>query len=320
MPPRSHGPAHRAATLGLALLSATATVGVGAAASAAPAAPASTHTTPAGHRAAPAPAPAPVRAAVSGPRTSRGRVTFSTARTTVPTGARISSYRLDFGDRSRPAAGPGLARSVSHTYARPGSFLVTLTVLDTRRRTVQAKTRVAIAIDPVLPVARGAVSPAGLPRPVDATWVPLPADVRAAATGWWDREGASMLAELRNGECTDWASQQRPDIIRAGDVAVYGDALLAGTDAHFDWTARFWAGLARRAGLPVSDVPSVGAIAVFQPGVEGAAADTGHVSVVEQVNPDGTFVTSDENVGGPFVMAKIKHPAGPMPGREFIPR
>jgi len=54
--------------------------------------------------------------------------------------------------------------------------------------------------------------------------------------------------------------------------------------------ARTWYILAQRAGLPTGLSPAVGAVAVNQAG--------NHVSVVEQVNPDGSFWVSEMNSRG----------------------
>lgn len=77
------------------------------------------------------------------------------------------------------------------------------------------------------------------------------------------------------GECTYWAAHMRPDI---GSV-VSGDAAQ-------------WATSAVDAGLPVNDVPSTGAIAVFQAGVQGAWG-AGHVAYVTTVGANGWFQVSE---------------------------
>ena len=62
-----------------------------------------------------------------------------------------------------------------------------------------------------------------------------------------------------------------------------------------------WYVLAQRAGLPTGASPAVGAVAVNQGG--------NHVSVVEQVNPDGSFWVSEMNAGGQVSIADST-PAG----------
>ncbi len=54
-----------------------------------------------------------------------------------------------------------------------------------------------------------------------------------------------------------------------------------------------WANSARRLGYQVNHTPSVGAIAVFAPGQDGASPIYGHVAIVERVEPDGSIITSN---------------------------
>lgn len=56
-----------------------------------------------------------------------------------------------------------------------------------------------------------------------------------------------------------------------------------------------WAASARRLGYVVNNTPSVGAIAVFQPGQDGAVYPYGHVAIVEAINPDGSITISECN-------------------------
>ena len=66
--------------------------------------------------------------------------------------------------------------------------------------------------------------------------------------------------------------------------------------------ASTWYILAQRAGLPTGIVPQVGAVAVNQAG--------DHVSVVEQVNPDGSFWVSEMNAGGQVSITDSRHAGG----------
>jgi surface antigen len=83
--------------------------------------------------------------------------------------------------------------------------------------------------------------------------------------------------------------------------------------------AHSWSDLAKRyAGWKVSDQPTVGAIAVFQQGVQLADPTYGHVAIVKQISSDGSIITSNMNV--------INHPFGSVvdltnhtgPGVSFI--
>lgn len=82
------------------------------------------------------------------------------------------------------------------------------------------------------------------------------------------------------GQCTWWAIQKRPDL----SGSVWGNA----------WQ---WAAEARSSGRAVGAVPRVGAIAVFQPGVEGADW-YGHVGYVTAVGSNGWFQVSEMNFYG----------------------
>jgi surface antigen len=80
-----------------------------------------------------------------------------------------------------------------------------------------------------------------------------------------------------------------------------------------------WATAAAAVGFQVSELPVPGALVVWQPNVEGAGEETGHVGYVESVSPDGsTFSTSEENFGGVFLMGYRTLSTTPVAGRSFI--
>src|SRR5579884_3516397 len=89
------------------------------------------------------------------------------------------------------------------------------------------------------------------------------------------------------GQCTEWAFKMRPEIVV--------DSMLAHPSLQ-DWNASHWASNAKAAGFRVGTTPAVGAIAVWQPHVDGAGA-VGHVAYVEKVQP-GSFYISEENFDG----------------------
>lgn len=68
--------------------------------------------------------------------------------------------------------------------------------------------------------------------------------------------------------------------------------------------ANRWPGLADAAGLPRSDVPVIGAVAVFNIG------PFGHVAIVESVNDDGTVNVSEYNYAGPHTFGTRQHVGG----------
>lgn len=78
------------------------------------------------------------------------------------------------------------------------------------------------------------------------------------------------------GECTAYAAYRRPD----ANTWAAGNA----------WN---WPNAAEAAGRPTGPLPQVGAIVSYQPYIHGAAW-TGHVGIVESVDPDGVhFVLSE---------------------------
>ena len=77
--------------------------------------------------------------------------------------------------------------------------------------------------------------------------------------------------------CTCYAHERRPDLttITTGD-------------------AKYWIGEAEAAGYPTGTEPRVGAIVVFQPGVQGADPTKGHVAYVESVHSPTSFHISEK--------------------------
>ncbi|WP_201374957.1 CHAP domain-containing protein [Ktedonobacter robiniae] len=82
------------------------------------------------------------------------------------------------------------------------------------------------------------------------------------------------------GQCTYWAAYRFHQLTNVW-VPWLGDA----------WQ---WSGQATASGWHVSGKPSVGAIIVLQPGVQGAGG-YGHVAIVERINSDGSVYASNYN-------------------------
>lgn len=163
---------------------------------------------------------------------------------------------------------------------------------------------------------QAAVVPDAAPVQVQPLAAPATPE-QAAARAWWTDGGSKMLAVFRTGQCTDWASSKRPDIIERIEEAAYVADRLGKPFPDVDFVAKNWATLAKAAGMTISDTPVAGAIVVWQPGVEGASPDSGHVGYVESVGK-GTFTTSEENVGAPYVMGHRTLSSAPVGGRVFI--
>ncbi len=103
------------------------------------------------------------------------------------------------------------------------------------------------------------------------------------------------------GQCTWWAATQRPDIGR-----------------HMSGNAWWWPNAAEAQGLATGSDPRVGAVATFQPGIQGASWVAGHVGIVKAVATDGIhFLLTEANFGGgPGVIGERWASAGP--GVRFI--
>jgi surface antigen len=139
-------------------------------------------------------------------------------------------------------------------------------------------------------VAGGAVTPASLSE----------ADALARARADWNAYGAGYLAVFRNGQCTDWAAQKRPDIVERATVRVWADHLMGLPDLGISWNGGSWDDMARAARMAVGTVPRAGAVVIFDPGVLGTSAATGHIAYVEAVGDDGTFTISEMNAPLPW--------------------
>jgi surface antigen len=141
----------------------------------------------------------------------------------------------------------------------------------------------------------------------------------ATAKQRWAQEAPSILAGYANGQCTDWAAQKRPDVIeKVYEASVVADLLHQPPPPQLG-DAQTWATVAADVGMSVSDTPAAGALVVWQEGVEGANAATGHVGYVESVSADGsTFSTSEMNDGGPYVMGYRTLATALVAGRSFI--
>src|SRR5260221_1088883 len=99
----------------------------------------------------------------------------------------------------------------------------------------------------------------------------------------------------------------------AGQCDVYADQRyhdLTGCYVHWSGNAWQWEGLAAAAGWHVSDKPQVPSIMVLQGNVQGASP-LGHVGVVESINNDGSFTSSNLNwQPHPKQVTNIRHVPG----------
>jgi surface antigen len=121
--------------------------------------------------------------------------------------------------------------------------------------------------------------------------------ITAVAQSWWQRNSTRILSAFHTGvsvgQCTDYVSSRRPDVIARVDLWAYSESVLAGgRPLNVDWTARYWARNAQNAGLSTGNRPRTNAVVAFQPGAYGAFSD-GHVAIVDSVGRDGSFTISE---------------------------
>lgn len=105
-------------------------------------------------------------------------------------------------------------------------------------------------------------------------------------------------------ECTWWAYKRRHEL-----------GLPAGS---YMGNGNMWADSARRLGYWVDSTPRQGDVMVFQRGQAGSSLIYGHVAIVEQVNEDGSIVTSECGAaynGQPFSRT---FPAEEVGGYQYI--
>lgn len=159
-----------------------------------------------------------------------------------------------------------------------------------------------------------------------------PSNVSAAswqiATGWWAGAASAYTAAFRNGQCTDLAERMRPDIIATVAQTMYAEYLDAWNawqasgeqgptpvEAAPDWNATAWDRDAEAAGMAVGTTPRAGAIMIFHSSDESSWP--GHVAYVDQVNPDGSVLITEENNSGLWEVDQRTVTAADMAGESI---
>jgi surface antigen len=186
-----------------------------------------------------------------------------------------------------------------------------LTVVRTRRATgrlVSGPIHIRVAARVQRPAPRPAAQAA--PAAPSVAGPMSEADALARAHADWATYGAAYLAVFRNGQCTDWAAQKRPDIVEQATVRLWADHYMGLPDLGISWDGGSWDNMARAARLPVGTIPKAGAVVAFDPGTLGASAPTGHVAYVESVDDGGgTFTVSEMNAPVPWQVTYRTIPA-----------
>jgi surface antigen len=150
-------------------------------------------------------------------------------------------------------------------------------------------------------------------RTVQLSWQPSP-------QRFWHVDGPAVVSLFHNGQCTMWAQERRPDIVRQSIEAIVSHELATGQAENMgNWNARHWPANARTAGIPTGHAPRTHALIVFQPGVLGADA-TGHIAYVQRVYANGSFLISEMHAP---VLWRVTHQRltaadGRLPGVTFI--
>jgi surface antigen len=122
-------------------------------------------------------------------------------------------------------------------------------------------------------------------RTVELSWQPN-------AQRYWHVDGPAVVSLFHNGQCTMWAQERRPGIVRQGIEAIVSHEIHSGRAENMgDWDARFWPAHAREAGIPTGHTPRAHALVVFQRGVLGAGS-TGHIAYVQRIYANGSFLIS----------------------------
>jgi surface antigen len=147
---------------------------------------------------------------------------------------------------------------------------------------------------------------------------------RIAAAAWWATDGQKVLRGFHNGQCTDWASRKRPDVLKR----VFTYAYAVSVRVHHrvtvnNWDAGRWTAHARWAHIPTGHTPERGALMVFQRGeYAGAVVPGSHIAYVENINGDGSIRVSQMHAPRLGQVTYHTFPAyvGGMAGISFIYR
>lgn len=118
----------------------------------------------------------------------------------------------------------------------------------------------------------------------------LPTAAQAITLNWepsanlfWSVNHNALMTLFQNGQCTQLAADKRPDVVKDIVMSAITHEIRQGVGEivpNFD--ARYWAKMAKHAGIKTGHKPRVGALMVFQPGTLGAGS-AGHIAYVKSV-------------------------------------
>ena len=133
-------------------------------------------------------------------------------------------------------------------------------------------------------------------QPMAISPQPLSISVKAPmiAEQYWAQNASSIWHDFTNGQCTQWAAYQRPDIVQDGIEAEVAQEVNQGATVigWGNWSAYNWPHWARLAGFEIGTRPQAGALMVLQPGVLGAGRVSGHIAYVVRVFRNGSILIS----------------------------
>jgi surface antigen len=133
-----------------------------------------------------------------------------------------------------------------------------------------------------------------------------PTSAQAATLTWepnaslfWFANGPTIMSVFQNGQCTELAANERPDVVESIIETTVTNELALGEDENMpDMDARYWVTQAQLAGIPTGNQPRRGALIVFQPGVLGAGS-AGHIAYVQKVSAK-SFRIMQMNAPNPY--------------------
>jgi surface antigen len=136
---------------------------------------------------------------------------------------------------------------------------------------------------------------AGLPTASQALtlrWTP-------SADLFWAVNGSAIVHLFQNGQCTEWAANRRPDVLRQIIVGfIANDLARDQIESVPNLDARYWTQDASLVGIATGHKPRAGSLIVFQPGVMGAGS-VGHIAYVTRVSKR-SFSISEMNAPNPY--------------------
>ena len=149
------------------------------------------------------------------------------------------------------------------------------------------------------------------PSNMNKRWVPTVQSIMKQLSG---KDGAVCKSKggkdiKFNGKLPKWSNSDpgKGNLYTAGQCTwyAYGIRQKMGKPISTYWFhAQYWNDRAKEEGYKVNTTPAVGALFIAEPGAGGAPAVTGHVGVVIEVKNKNTFVVTEMNVKGEYIVSQ----------------